>query len=123
MTRSSPSVPRVERFGIPPPAPETVGLAARAQDVAISPDCRYVIYSATGGNPFQLYVRAVDSLSAIPLQGLDTQVFHPFVSPDSAWVGFLDNTLGNTGDVLKKVSILGGPAVIICRLDSNWTLT
>ncbi len=114
-TRAEPAVPRVERFAIPPPAPETVGVSGTRQDIAISPDGTRVVYTASGGNPFQLYVRSVDALTATPLQGLNTQVFEPFVSPDSAWVGFFDNS----DDTLQKVSILGGPPVTICSMGSN----
>ena len=104
-------VPRVERFAIPPPAPETLGVPPISATLAISPDGTKVVYPATGGNPFQLYVRGVEELTATPLQGLNTQVFGPFFSPDGAWVGF-DDEQDNT---LKRVSILGGPAVTICN--------
>ena len=109
LSRPTPVAPRVERFAIPPPAPANVGLSLGRRDVAISPDGTRVVYTATGGSPFQFYVRSVDALNAVPLQGLDTRVYEPFVSPDSAWVGFFD--LGDS--TLKKVSILGGPPVTI----------
>ena len=108
---SGPATLRVERFTIPPPAPEAVGVSNGRRDIAISPDGTYVVYAATGGNPSQLYVRQLDALAATPLRGLDTMVFGPFVSPDSAWVGYYDNT----DQTLKKVSFLGGPSVLICR--------
>ena len=81
----------------------------KAHRQGISPDGTRVVYTATGGNPLQLDVRAVEELAATPLEISNAQVFGPFVSPDSAWVGFFDNR----GDILKKVSILGGPAVTI----------
>ena len=101
VTRSP--APRLERYSISPPAPEEVGVSGRRRDVAISPDGARVVYSATGGAPFQLVVRALDSLIATPLTGLNVGVFGPFVSPDSAWLGFYDNE----DLALKKVSILG----------------
>ena len=112
LARPEPDVSRVERFAIPPPAPETVGVSFRRRDIAIFPYGSKVVYTGTGGNPFQLYVRPVDAVTAIPLQGLNTEVFGPFISPDSAWVGFYDNADGT----LRKVSILGGPPVAICDL-------
>ena len=80
-------------------------MALFSHDIAISPDGTRVVYTATGGNPAQLYVRAIDELTATPFQGLDVQVFGPFISPDSAWVGFNDQR----DNTLKRVSILGGP--------------
>ena len=113
LTRPEPLTPRVERFAIPPPAGETVGVS-QTQDLAISPDGSRLVYLGTGGNPYQFYVRSVDALAATPLQGLDTDVFMPFVSPDGAWVGFYDFR----DNALKKVSILGGPPVTICNPDT-----
>ncbi len=101
----------VQRFAVPPPAPETVGVTASRADVAISPDGTKVVYLATGGN---LYVRSVEELEATPLEGLDTAL-GPFVSPESAWVGFEDAR----DAALKRVSIRGGPAVTICSLDAR----
>ena len=115
LMRSTPSAPRVERFGIPPQAPETVGLRGGFQDIAISRDGSRVVYTATGGNPHQLYVRAVGELDATPLEVPNTSPYAPFISPDGATVGFFDNY----GDILKKVSILGGPAVTISGIAGN----
>ena len=116
LMRSTPSVPRVERFVIPPPAPVTVRLAGGTRDIAISPDGSTVVYSV-GRVPFQLYVRPVDALTATPLLGLNLPS-EPFVSPNSAWVGFFDTVDGR----LKKVSILGGPPVPICSTGSGRTM-
>ena len=115
LMRPEPVAPRVERFAIPPPAPLTVAVPNIRRTIAISPDGTRVVYRASGGNPFQLYVRAVDELHGTPLQIPNAQVSDPFVSPESAWVGFFDNQ----GDLLKKVSILGGPAVTICSVGAN----
>ena len=81
LIRSEPVAPRVEQFAIPPPAPHTVGVSQDRRDIAISPDGTRVVYTATGGDPFQLYVRSVDALTAAPLEGLDVRVFGPFISP------------------------------------------
>ena len=111
----TPPAPRLGRFLLSPPAPLTVGLPANSSTVAISPDGTRVVYTATGGAPYQLYVRAVEELTATPLPGLDDRVFGPFISPDSAWVGFNDQT----DEMLKKVSIRGGPPVTIAKVDSG----
>ena len=49
---------------------------------------------------------------------LDVRVFGPFISPNSAWLGFNDQE----GGTLKKVSILGGPTVTICTISNGVTL-
>jgi serine/threonine-protein kinase len=61
----------------------------------------------------QLYVRALDQLEAQPLQvgnfprGL-------FMSPDGNWLGFFDEP-----NVLRKVTVNGGPAVTICSVSGG----
>ena len=119
-TRPELVTPRVERFAIPPPAPATVRVVQGLRGIAISPDGSRVVYQVTGGSPVQvspvqLYVRAVDALTASPLllPGLDALVFSPFVSPDGDWVGFSVNS----DSTLRKVSILGGPSVVICTTE------
>ena len=57
-------MPRVERFVIPPPALENIGVPDN-QTIAISPDGTRVVYTVTG-NPYQLYVRAIDEVEAVP---------------------------------------------------------
>ena len=69
-----------------------------------------MVYKVTVGGQSFLTVRAMEELTARPLQGLPQNIFNPFISPDGAWVGFSDEGDGS----LKKVSILGGPAVRIC---------
>ena len=101
-------VPQLRRFAIPPPAPETVVPGVGLPDIAISPDGSRVVYLATLDNRSSLYVRALDELVATPLHGLDLGGA-PFISPDSAWVGFYDGA----ENTLKKIPILGGPSITI----------
>ena len=101
------------QFAIPPPVPGTVELSNGLEDVAISPDGTRVVYTAGGGNRLQFYVRPLDELTATPLQGLDDRVYNPAVSQDSAWVSFFDRN----DNTLKKVSILGGPSLLICSMN------
>jgi serine/threonine-protein kinase len=51
-------------------------------------------------------LREIDQLDSQPLAGI-TYAYAPFFSPDSQWIGFIENA------ELKKVSITGGPAVTI----------
>ena len=57
-------------------------------------------------------MRPVDQLAATPLRGADGGGQSPFFSPDGESVGFRD------GNTLKRVSILGGPAVTIADVGS-----
>ena len=73
-----------------------------------SPDGRSIVFSAVQGDRQQLYLRALDQLSAKPIAGTEG-ASNPFFSPDGRWVGFW------SGGVLKKTSVDGsGPATTIC---------
>jgi Tol biopolymer transport system component len=101
------------RFTIAPPADLrlwTPGIGPR--DVAISPDGRHVVYNTgTGPGTVQLLIRPVDQLDATPLRGL-TSAVSPFISPDSRSIGFVRLP----GNELQKVSMTGGPAVTVARI-------
>ena len=110
VTGSEPVAPRVERFAIPAPALQAMALATPTRDIAISPDGAHLIYAAfemVGGSTaqLQLRVRSLDSLTSTPLTDPSILATEPFVSSDSAWVGFVDVADGT----LKKVQIVGGP--------------
>ena len=115
LTRSTPSVPRVEQFEIAPPAPEALFVPGISPALAISPDGSRVVYTTGGTDETRLYVRAVGDLAATRIQGLSDQPFGPFISPDGASVGFEDER----DRTLKRVSILGGPAVTISKTGTN----
>ena len=79
-------------------------------DLAVSPDGRQVVYystSPTDGN--QLRLRQLDRLVGSSIQ-VGVSSASPFFSPDGQWVGSVD---ASTGTVLRKVSVLGGPAVML----------
>jgi len=100
-----PSLPQVTRLTIAPSSAAALTVGGSARDLAIAPDGRHVVY--VGSNGARLFVRAMDQLEATPLTGLSAPR-HPFFSPDGQWVGFFD-----TGSVLKKVAITGGPTVVM----------
>jgi serine/threonine-protein kinase len=106
-----PAAPRTAiRFLIDPPAPTSLVVSASEPDIAISPDGQTILYlAAEGRRAASLFVRRIDQLDAAPLRGAEDGAA-PFVSPDGAWVGFLDRI--NQAQ-LKKVSIQGGPAVAL----------
>ena len=81
--------------------------------MAISPDGTHIVY-ASGNAATILYLREIDQLEAVPLRG--TRGGHaPFFSPDGESVGF--RTVGD--NILKRVSVLGGPAVTIIELGAS----
>ena len=67
----------------------------------------------------QLYVRAMDRLNAMPIEGTE-RAESPFFSPDGQWVGFWQPgragtaSFGEPGEI-KKVPLGGGPVVTLCR--------
>ncbi len=104
-----PADPGVMRFAITPPTTAPLLVPSISHAVAVSPDGSHIVYwSGFLGGP-QLMVRAIDALSAAVLDGDigGTAWEGPFISADSAWVGYY------TAGTLKKISILGGPPVTI----------
>jgi serine/threonine-protein kinase len=78
-------------------------------DLTITRDGSRVVYVGAGGT--QLFVRALDSLTPVVIA---TGSFRgPFVSPDGQWVGV------ESGVLIEKVPITGGPLLPIVRLDGN----
>jgi serine/threonine-protein kinase len=72
--------------------------------LALSPDGTLLAYAARQGGTQQLYLRAMNSLEAKPIQGTEGAI-NPFFSPDGQWLGFF------AGAKLKKISVSGGPAL------------
>jgi len=85
---------------------------------AISPDGRRIVYQAQEPNePVMLWLRALDSVEAVPLPGTENAAL-PFWSPDSRYVGF-------TADrKLKKIEASGGPVQVLCdvtnAVEATW---
>ena len=79
----------------------TTPATADPLSLAISPDGRRLVFSASNEGKSQLWVRPLDSLAAQPLAGTDG-AYYPFWSPDSASVGFFAESK------LKRIDIVGG---------------
>src|SRR5262249_20920992 len=100
--------PRVSRFVIALPSTAALTTSGVSRDVALTPDGSRLIY--VGANGTTLFLRLLDQREATPLVSNSTPI-HPFVSPDGQWVGFFDGP-----QTLRKVSLTGGPAVLVARL-------
>ncbi len=75
------------------------------QRLAVSPDGRYVAYSAND----QVYVRSLDELVARPVPGTAIGASMPFFSPDSEWIAFFSQ------DRLMKVRVAGGTPIALTQ--------
>ena len=108
-----PSPGSLARFVVITPPDGPLFRSRNTPEVAISPDGTRIVYGSGTGPAAtrQLYLRHVDQLDASPLRGTE-RGNAPFFSPDGEWVGFQD-----AANTLKKVSVLGGPAVTICDVD------
>jgi Tol biopolymer transport system component/predicted Ser/Thr protein kinase len=101
----------VLRVQISPPDKTQFNLTGdEAGPAEVSPDGRYLVFSANDGGRTQLYLRSLDSLSPQPLPGTEGATF-PFWSPDSRSVGFFTPTK------VKRIDIAGGQPTTLC--DTN----
>jgi len=86
-------------------------LSAGASGLAISPDGRYIAYTAGR----QIYLRALDRLEAVVVQGSESNVSgptgirRPRFSPDSKWLAF------EKDNEIRKVAVAGGPPVTLVQ--------
>jgi serine/threonine-protein kinase len=101
--------PRPVRFSIVPPASVALVLNGADRDIAISPDGTRIVYRG-GRDAAQLIVRALDQLDSQLLPGI-SGIRSPFISPNGQWIGFF----GGPNDELRKVSMTGGPPLVLCR--------
>jgi serine/threonine-protein kinase len=112
LTRPEPPAPApLTRFTFVPPATLPLELQGVDRDFALAPDGTFLVYRA--GSQAQLVVRHLDRLETSPLQGV-TNARGPFVSPDSRWIGFVEN---NT--TLRKIAVSGGAPVTLARLPGS----
>ena len=76
--------------------------------ISISPDGHKIAFVATDSlGKTHLYVRALSSLTALPLPGTEG-AYYPFWSPKSDFIGFF------MSGKLKKIDASGGPPLSIC---------
>jgi eukaryotic-like serine/threonine-protein kinase len=101
-------------FGRPPPTvPEEIRFEVvtpnitNPRQITISPDGRWITFSASVANTTALFVRRIESTRPEQLAGTEG-AFRPFWSPDSRYIGFFADGR------IKKISVTGGPAQNIC---------
>ncbi|MGE0101224.1 MAG: protein kinase [Blastocatellales bacterium] len=80
--------------------------------VAVSPDGRWLAFTAATGGKVQLWLRALDSTEAKPLPGTEGARL-PFWSPDSRFIGFV------AWNKLKKIEISGETPVSLCDVGNS----
>jgi len=99
------------RFAVPPPENTEFIYGG---EMGISPDGHDLAFIAQAGldKPWVLWLRPLDSMTAVPIQGTEGAAA-PFWSPDSQEIGFY------AGGKLEKVAASGGPPQTLC--DANNT--
>src|SRR5262245_44020881 len=93
---------RVMKFSIRPPEGESLG------QIAVSPDGRYLAFTAGPRGNMQLWVRPFDSSEARALAGTQG-AWLPFWSPDSRFISFFADGR------LRKIEVTGGPVQTLCE--------
>jgi Tol biopolymer transport system component len=104
--REQPLAVQSLRYEIPPP-----GIAPMLYPT-LSPDGRHLAFVTGNGGPFQVWVRAMDTLQPRALAGTDGASY-PFWSPDGAYLGFFAD------GKLKKIALAGGPPQVLCDATSG----
>ena len=98
----------LRRFAFTPP----VALASYGVHVAISPNGSHIAYLT--GQPGQraLWIQDLDQEEPRQIVAPGEATSSPFWSPDSEFIAF------HSRNELKKVSVRGGPALLVCQLPS-----
>jgi len=102
------------RYAIP-----VAPLEVLPENVAISPDGRYVAYLAGPPAHQKTYLRRIDDRESRVISELPMQAPQPFFSPDSQWVAFFD------AGKLKKMQVESGTSLTLAEAPTprggTWT--
>ena len=109
-----PSTPEqsLNRFVIRP-SPPVVLASGGANDLAISPNGRQLVYRGVGEGGSQLYLRSLDDFVDRPIPGTANPGGAGFFSPDGESIGFFAE------GKLKKTSLAGGSPITLCDASSG----
>ena len=114
--RPGEAVPEDRRWHLVLPAEAPMALAGpsggevRQMAIALAPAGDRLVYVSPFGGTTRLMVRPLDRDTAIALPGTEG-AFHPFFSPDGAWVGFF------SGNHLRKIPATGGTPVTLAQVN------
>ncbi len=100
--RRTPEPPRILKAELLPPENASFG------EIAVSPDGKWLAFTAATGSRVQLWLRSLAHDEAYSLESTDG-ASHPFWSPDSRFVGFFAD------GKLKKLKLGGGLASTLCQ--------
>ena len=103
-SQPAPATRASSRFAIPVAPLEVI-----PQNVAISPDGRYLAYLAGPPAHQKTYLRQVNDRESRVISEVPMQAPQPFFSPDSQWVAFFD------ANKLKKMPVGGGSSIILAE--------
>ena len=105
--RETPEPPRIaEGVELLPPENASFG------DIAVSPDGKWLAFTAATDSRVRLWLRSLASDEAKAVESTDG-ASHPFWSPDSRFIGFF------ASGKLKKVELGGGLPVPLCRASAG----
>ena len=93
----------------------TIALPPQVQfreSMALSPDGRTLVYSASDPAGTRLYRRSLDTLESVPIRGTEGGTL-PFFSPDGASIGFIGE------GAIKWVPLQGGAAITITQMSGG----
>ncbi|HUO83578.1 MAG TPA: protein kinase, partial [Thermoanaerobaculia bacterium] len=105
---------------VPPSGTQLELVQDDAGALSVSPDGRFVTFSASEGGQQSLWLRDLRNPIARRLEGTD-DASYPFWSPDSRWIAFFAH------EKLRKIDIAGGPPVTIAEAPNgrggSWSKT
>ncbi len=96
-----PADARVLKLSLLPPENTSI------DQIALSPDGRWLAFTAATGGKVLLWIRALDAIEARAFPGTEGATY-PFWSPDNRFIGFF------AGGKLKKIEASGGIPATLC---------